>query len=117
MNFMHFHNSFTRNCNNHILLIMTGNAHKEFCRKLLLILVREQGLYIIKTDCSGKMVVAFTIKEISYLVVSLFYDVVLPLSYLYCGIGFTIGLVSGIATKPAIVLSIFSFTNCSGYGL
>ena len=42
---------------------MTGNAHKESCHKLSLILVREQGLYIIKTDCSGKMVVNFTIKE------------------------------------------------------
>ena len=63
MNFMHFQNSCTQNCDHHILLIMTGNAHKESCHKLFLILVREQGLYIIKTDCSGKMVVAFTIKE------------------------------------------------------
>ena len=63
MNFMHFPNSCTRNCDQHILLIMTGNAHKETCNKLLLILATEQGLYIIKTDCSGKMVVAFTIKE------------------------------------------------------
>ena len=42
---------------------MTSNAHKESCHKLLLILMREHGLYIIKTDCSGKMVLAFTIKE------------------------------------------------------
>ena len=42
---------------------MTGNAHKESYHKLLLILVREKGLYLIKTDCSGKMVVAFTIIE------------------------------------------------------
>ena len=34
--------------------IMTGNAHKESCHKLFLILVREQELYITKTDCSGK---------------------------------------------------------------
>ena len=40
MNFMHFHNSCTRNCDRHILLIMTGNAHKESCYKLLLTLVR-----------------------------------------------------------------------------
>ena len=40
---------------------MTGNVQKESGHKLLLILVREQGL--IKTECSGKMVVAFTIKE------------------------------------------------------
>ena len=83
MNVMHFHNSSTQNCDHHILLIMTGNAHKESCHKLSLILVREQGLYIIKTDCSGKMVVAFIIKEINYLMVSLFCDVVLLLSYLY----------------------------------
>ena len=30
--------------------------------------------------------------------------------------GCAIGLASGIATKAAIVLSIFSFTNCFGYG-
>ena len=43
---------------------MTGNAHKESCHKLLsLILVRDQELYVIKTDCSGEMMVAFTIKE------------------------------------------------------
>ena len=63
MNFMHFHNSSTQNCDHHVLLIMTGNANNESCHKLSLILVREHGLYIIKTDCSGKLVVAFTIKE------------------------------------------------------
>ena len=56
---------------------MTCNAHKESCHKLSLILVREQGLciiktdilvreqalYVIKTDCSRKMVVAFIIKK------------------------------------------------------
>ena len=61
MSFIHFHNSCTQNCDHHILLIMTGNAHKESCHKLSLILVREQRL--IKTDCSGKMVVGFTIKK------------------------------------------------------
>ena len=60
---MHFHNSSTRNCDYHILLIMTGNAHKESCHKLLLIRVRKHGLYIIKTDCCGKMVVAFAFKK------------------------------------------------------
>ena len=65
MIFMHFQNSCTRNCDYHIPLIMTGSAHKESSLKLLLILilVREKELYIIKTDCSDKMVVAFTIKE------------------------------------------------------
>ena len=61
---MYFHNSCTQNCDHHIFLIMTGNAHKESCHKLLsLILMRKHGLYIIKTDGSGKMVVASTIKE------------------------------------------------------
>ena len=64
MTFMHFHNSSTRNCDHHILLIMTGNAHKESYHKLSLIRVREYGLHIFKTDCSGKMVVAFTIKKL-----------------------------------------------------
>ena len=63
MNFMHFHNFDIRNCDHHIVLIMTGNAHKECCHKLLLILVREKGLYVIKTDCGGKMVVSFTLKN------------------------------------------------------
>ena len=66
MNFMHFHNSSTQNCDHHNLLIVTGNAHKECCHKLLsLILVREQGLCIIKTDCSREMVAAFTKKLFS----------------------------------------------------
>ena len=36
MIFMHFQNSCTRNCDHHILLIMTGNAHKKSCHKLWL---------------------------------------------------------------------------------
>ena len=63
INFMHFYNSSTKNCDHHILFIMTGDAHKESCHNLSLIPVRKQGSYIIKTDCSGEMVVAFTIKE------------------------------------------------------
>ena len=67
MNFMHFLNSCTQGCDHHIFLIMTINAHKESCHNLLsLILVREQGLYIIKIDRSSKMVVAFTMKEKNY---------------------------------------------------
>ena len=100
---------------------MTGNAHKESCHKLLLILVREKRLYIIKTDCSGEIVVAFTIKEkISYwLAYFLMWCCCFPIHI--CGIKLliccAIGLVSGIATKAAIVLFIFSFTNCCGYNL
>ena len=84
MNFMHFYNSCTQNYDHHILLVMTGNAHKESCHKILsLIPVRKQGLYIIKTDCSDEMVVAFTIKEKNYSMVSLFCQLVLLLSNLY----------------------------------
>ena len=38
------------------------------------------------------MVVAFTFIEINYSMVSLFVDLVLPLSYLYCGIKFLAAL-------------------------
>ena len=72
MNFMHFQNSSTRKRDHYILLIMTGNAHKESCHELSLIFVREQGLYTIEADCGGKMVVAFTTKEKIYLMVNLF---------------------------------------------
>ena len=61
---MHFHNSSTRNYVHPILLIMTGNAHKESCHKLLLILVRRKELYMIKTNYSGEMMVPFTIKKL-----------------------------------------------------
>ena len=118
---MHFHNSCTQNCDHHILLIMIGNVHKESCHKLLLILVREQGLHIIQINCSGKMVVAFTIKEQKLIdgkpilpigaATFLFIFDVLSSSF-----GCAIGLISGSPTKAAIVLSIFSFTNCSGSG-
>ena len=107
---MHFHNSSTQNCDDHILFIMTGNAHKESCHKLSLILVREQGLYIIKTDCSDELGVAFTIKEkhlfngrpILAIGAAPFLSIVCFIIWL------PIGLVSGIATKAAIALSIFS---------
>ena len=56
---------------------MTGNAHKESCHKLLLILEGE-GI-----ETQSKLMVAFTITRINYLVVSLFSDMVLPLSYVY----------------------------------
>ena len=81
---MHFHDFCARNCDHHILLIITGNVHEESCHKLMLILVREQELKHNQNYCnySGEMVVAFTIKK-NYLMVSLFRDVMLPLSYLY----------------------------------
>ena len=82
MNFMHFHNSCTQNCDYHVFLIMTGNAHKESCHKLSLILVRMQGLYIITTDCSGKTILLSQFKK-KNLMVSLFCELVLPLFYLF----------------------------------
>ena len=41
MIFMHFHSSFTRNCDHHVLLIMTRDAHKKSCHKLWLIFKGE----------------------------------------------------------------------------
>ena len=32
---MHFHNSCTQNCDHHILLIMTGNAHKKILPQII----------------------------------------------------------------------------------
>ena len=91
MNVTHFHNTSTRNCDHNILFIMTGNTHKESCYKLSSIVVREQGLYIIKTDCSGKRVVACTIEK-NYLMVSLFCQLALPFLIYICGIKFLIWL-------------------------
>ena len=102
---MHFYYSSTRNCDHHILLIMPGNAHKRSCNKLLLILVREQGLYTIKTDCSGKMVVAFTIsiRKISCLMVY----ITAPLAEIP---SVTLGLrVSVHPAKPALPIRMKSY--------
>ena len=82
---MHFQNSCTRNCDNHILLIMTGNAHKESCN--IWLILKGEGI-----ETQSKLMVAFTITRINYLVVSLFCDIVLPFSHVYwpaiyiCGI-------------------------------
>ena len=99
-----------------------------------------------KTDGSAEMVVAFTTIEINYLVVSLFCDVMLLLSYLYWpaihiyihGIKLFWLRVSGIAGKAGMAfpksftifqkahiwssyfqtnaLCKFSLTNCYGNG-
>ena len=71
------------------------------------------------------MVVAFTITEINYVVVSLFFDMVLILSYVYwpainiCGIElFWPCVLSSIATKAAMAspksFTIFFFGRSSG---
>ena len=79
-----------------------------------------EGIVRIKTDESGKMVVAFTITK-NHLMLSLFSDVVLPLSYLYLwhevpNLATLLVLLQAKAAKAAIVLSISSFINCYGYG-
>ena len=61
-------------------------TNKESCHKLPLILVkrmREEGLKHCQNDGGGQMVVAFTITEVNYLVVSLFCNLVQAISYLY----------------------------------
>ena len=73
-------------------LIMTGNAHKESCHKLSLILLREQELCIIKTDCSGEMVVACTITEKNFFMVSLFTNWCCLFPIYICDIKFLIWL-------------------------
>ena len=68
-----------------------------------------------------QMVVAFTITEINYSTVSQFFlrdDI--PFLYIFVVLsfqfGYAIDLFTCIATKATIVLSIFIFTNCCGYG-
>ena len=43
---MHFHNSCTRNRDHHILLIMTGNAHKESLPQIIVNTCQEEGIEI-----------------------------------------------------------------------
>ena len=84
MNFMHFRKSSTQNGDHHIFLIMTGNAHKESCHKLLsLILVRERGLYIIKLIVAEKLWLLSQLKKKLFDDKPMFCQLVLPLSYLY----------------------------------
>ena len=52
MNFMHFYNSCTQNCDYHILLIMTGNAHKVLPQ---IIIDTGEGAGI---ETSSKLIVA-----------------------------------------------------------
>ena len=98
---------------------MTGNAHEESCHKLLSIHVREQGLYIIKTDCSGKIMVAFEIKEKAICWQAYFANLCCPFPIYSSGVKFVIWLrywsyfqesdKSGYCS-----LFIFSFINCYG---
>ena len=107
MIFMHFQNSCTRNCDHHIILIMTGNAHKEFCHKLWLILKGEG----IETQ-SKLMVIDLTITQINYLVLCLFCDMVLPLSYVYWPTVY----ICGFKLFWLRYLPCFRHSDKSGYG-
>ena len=62
---MRFHDFCTRNSNHLILFIKNSYAHK----------IRTK-------DGGGNIEVVFTIREINYLVVSLFYDLAGPLLYI-----------------------------------
>ena len=80
---MHFH------IGDHLIfLIKTDNAHKE--RILLQTMINtfkncEEGVDInrVKNDAGCQMIVVFILSEISCLVVSLLYGLVLPFSSLY----------------------------------
>ena len=109
---MHFQNSCTQNCDHHILLIMTGNVHKESFLKLLLILilVREKGLHILKLILATKWRLVSQLKNKLFIgkpifqwgaAAFLFVFVVLS-SYFGCAIC----LISGIATKAGLALYI-----------
>ena len=69
------------------LLIKTGNTHKE--RMMLQTIIytfkkcKEEGeVNTVNIDGSTQMVVVLTIKEVSYLVVGIFHNLLGPLSYL-----------------------------------
>ena len=86
MFFMHIHISRTRNDYHLISLIKTSNAHKEACRKLLLILLRSgraRNGNSIKTNDGGQLVVVFAITKIILFNNKPFSNLVQPLSYLY----------------------------------
>ena len=54
MNFMHFHNSCTRNCDHRILLIKTANAHKQRMLPQIIINTCEGG----GIETQSKLIVA-----------------------------------------------------------
>ena len=67
---------------------------------------------LVKNDSGGQMVGVFTITGMSYLLVSLFCDLMRPLCIYICGVkfsGYAICLVSGMATN-AVMASPKSFT-------
>ena len=90
---MYFHNTCTRNSDYLILFTKTGDVHKIGMLSPTIFNVRwvshQRVIWggrdgnIVKNDGGGKMVVVFTVTEINYLVVSLFFDLVRAILYLY----------------------------------
>ena len=84
---MHFHNTCARNSDYLILFIKPGDAHN--LRMLSHTIFNTFKKFnrgdgnIVKNNGGGEMVVVFTITEINYLVVSIFFDLVQAISYLY----------------------------------
>ena len=86
---MQLHNTCTRKSNCLVFFIKTGDAHKiRMLSPTIFNTFKECNRgkgdgNIVKNDGGGEMVVVFNITEINYLVVSLFFDLVQAISYLY----------------------------------
>ena len=84
---MHLHMSCSRNGDNHILSIKTGNVYRQRVLPQTITntfkMWEGERLKHNQNDGSGQMVVAFTIAKLNYLIVSLFCDLVRPFSQLY----------------------------------
>ena len=84
---MHFHNTCTRNSDYLIFFIKTGDAHKKKMLSHTILNTFKKCNWeeenIVKNNGGGEMVVVFTITEINYLVVSIFFDLVRAILYSY----------------------------------
>ena len=89
MLFVHLHESYLHNGDNLIIIFKTGKAFKEEMLSPTIINTFKNckgegagGSDRAKKNIGGQMVVAFTTTEVNYAVVSLFYDLAPPLSYI-----------------------------------
>ena len=102
MNFMHFRKFCTPNGGHDIFLIETANACKERILQQIIInafkMCERGGLKHSQNEDGGQIVIAFTITELNYFLVSLFCDFLLCFSHLYLWY-LVLCLVFGIATK------------------
>ena len=84
---IHFRNTYTQIRDYLILFIKTGDAHKIQMLSHTIVNIFKKCNWgdgnIVKSYGGSKMVFVFTITEINYLLVSLFFDLVLAISYLY----------------------------------